>query len=484
MKIRSRAGWKSFFLFCLAASIASHAQTFTGLVSFDGSNGARSYYGSLVQGLDGSLYGTTNAGGAYDFGTVFEITPQGSLTTLKSFGDRPSNGYNPSAGLVQTLHGNFYGTTTDRGFGTIFRVTPNGSLTTLFNFESDSFDGAVPESVLVLASDGNLYGTTASAGKGGQGTVFKMGPAGTVTSLYSFCAQTNCTDGAEPIAGLTQAADGNLYGTTLRGGTNTTSCVVCGTVFRITPEGTLTTLYSFCAEANCADGEGPLGGLTQSSDGSLYGTTGGGGANCIATGGCGTIFKIAPASGTLTTLYSFCAQKNCTDGAVPFAALVRGSDSNFYGTTSEGGASGFGTVFKITSQGALTTLYRFCTQANCPDGAEPYAGLVQATNGLFYGTTPQGGADGDGTIFSLDVGLGPFVQTLPASGTVGSTIDILSQGLTGTTAVSFNGTAANFTVVSDTYLTATVPSGATTGVVTVTTPASTLKSNQEFRVVP
>jgi uncharacterized repeat protein (TIGR03803 family) len=464
-----------FLAFFLAAFVASQAQTFTTLVTFDGPNGSQPYRGPLVQGLDGNLYGTTNVGGANGDGEIFKITPEGALTVLKSFGDGVP-ALDPAAGLIQTPEGNFYGTTAYFTDSKIFWMNPEGKMVFINTFPGD--DGQLPQGELVLGNDGNLYGTTEIGGTHDQGTVFKVTPEGALTTLYNFCTQTGCTDGSQPIAGLILATDGNFYGTTQAGGANSD-----GTIFKITPEGVLTTLYSFCAQPNCTDGEVPVGGLIQSADGNLYGTTVGGGATSCS-GACGTIFKITPA-GELTTLYSFCEQKNCTDGIAPVSALVQGTDGNFYGTTLNGGGAGrLGTIFKMTSQGKLTTLYRFCTEPNCADGAYPYAGLFQATNGVFYGTTYAHGAGNDGTIFSLSVGLGPFVETLPVSGAVGKTISILSQGLTGTTAVSFNGIAASFSVISDTYLTATVPSGATTGLVTVTTPSATLKSNQKFRVVP
>jgi len=220
-------------------------------------------------------------------------------------------------------------------------------------------------------------------------------------------------------------------------------------------------------------------GLVQATNGYFYGTTeyGGSGANCASTGGCGTVFKIAP-SGTLTTLYSFCAQGGCPDGESPGADLIQATDGNLYGTTNLGGADGVGTIFRITPGGTLTTLYSFT-------GADenPVAGLVQATNGEFYGTASVGGASGDGAIFSLSVGLGPFVTTLPTSGDVGSPITILGSDLTGATSVGFNGTPAVFDVVSATEITTTVPSGATTGTVQVVTPSGTLSSNVPFRVL-
>jgi uncharacterized repeat protein (TIGR03803 family) len=466
------------FLLCVAASIAVHAQTFTSLVNFDGPDG-QGPYAPLVQGLDGNLYGTTSLGGDC-FGTVFNITPQGKLTALTSFCTL-ANAY-PYAGLTQTSHGDFYGIAEPA----VFKITPEGVLTTInSSIGASPADGEAGEAGggVVLATDGNLYGT----GELAEGTlatdvVFKLTPQGTLTTLHSFCSQPNCTDGSTATAGVIQATDGNFYGTTSRGGASSTCNTMCGsgTVFKITPEGTMTTLYSFCAQPNCTDGSDPVAGLVQGTDGNFYGTTVAGGANAGVPGGtAGTVFKITPA-GQLTTLYSFCSLANCADGDYPEGGLIQATDGNFYGTTNNGGLNYSGTVFKITPQGELTTLYQFCTQTNCTDGRNPYAGLVQATTGDFYGTTVSDG----GTVFRLSVGLGRFVETLPVSGAVGNTIDILGQDLTGTTAVSFNGIAAEFTVVSDTYLTATIPGGATTGFVTVTTPTATVKSNQKFRVTP
>jgi len=190
------------------------------------------------------------------------------------------------------------------------------------------------------------------------------------------------------------------------------------------------------------------------------------------------------AGGKLATLYSFCIQTNCTDGYTPMAGLVQGTDGNFYGTTGNGGMSDYGTIFEITPGGALTTLYSFCTQTNCTDGATPYGGLVEGTNGTLYGSTFYGGVDSDGTVFSLAKGLGPFVIFVRAAGKVGETGPILGQGFTGTTSVAINGIAADFTVISDTDIRATVPVSATTGYVTVTTPSGTLTSNVPFHVIP
>jgi uncharacterized repeat protein (TIGR03803 family) len=236
----------------------------------------------------------------------------------------------------------------------------------------------------------------------------------------------------------------------------------------------LTTLHSF----RDTTGEYPSGGLIQGTDGNFYGTTQGGGAN-----GEGTIFKVT-ASGALTTLYSFCSLSNCTDGYSPYAGLVQGTDGNFYGTAFSGGANDYGTVFKVTPGGALTTLYSFCSQSGCTDGELPDAGLVQDTNGTFYGATHFGGVDGGGTVFSLSMGLAPFVKTQPTSGKVGTLIKILGNNLTGASSVTFNGVVAVFKVVSSFEITATVPGSATTGTVKVITPQRALLGNVVFRVIP
>jgi uncharacterized repeat protein (TIGR03803 family) len=474
--------WKTciLLLFCLAVAVASSATTFTTLASFHGTNGDRPYFVALVQGTDGNLYGTTSGGGVNGEGTVFSITPAGTLTTLYSFCSQTncSDGYFPYAGLVQASNGSFYGTTGLGGAndeGTVFEITPAGALTTLYSFcsQTNCTDGELPEAGLVQAANGDFYGTTVSGGTFNEGTVFRITPSGTLTTLYSFCSQPGCTDGYFPYAGLVQASNGNFYGTTGNGGANG-----FGTLFEITPTGTLTTLHSFCSETDCSDGETPHAALIQAANGNFYGTTQYGGASSG-----GTVFEIT-AAGKLTTLYSFCSETNCTDGETPEAGLVQASNGKFYGTTEDGGASSGGTLYEITPAGSLTTLYSFCFQTDCTDGDLPFGGLAQATNGTFYGTTYAGGANSEGAVFSLTVGLGPFVQMLQVAGKVGASVIILGTDLTGATGVSFSGTAAKFTVVSATEITTTVPAGATTGTVSVTTPGGTLDSNVKFRVLP
>lgn len=374
-------------------------------------------------------------------------------------------------------NGNFYGTSIGgaNNGGSVFRVTMSGKVMTLYNFcaQPNCADGDEPDGTLIQAADGALYGTTTLGGAtsycppqlGGCGTVFRITPNGKLTTLYSFCSQMNCTDGYQPGAGLVQGTDGDFYGTTEGGGDLDND----GTVFKITAAGTLTTLHTF----DGTDGSVPTSWLVQGTDGNFYGTT-------VRSGdfGLGTIFKTTPA-GSLTTLYTFCTQNGCPDGGWPYAGLVQGTDGNFYGTTYTLGSYGGGTVFEITPAGTLTTLHAFAGA----DGFAPLGGLIQATSGSFYGTTLQGGGSNAGTVFSLDTGLGPFVTFVRAAGRVGQTGPILGQGLTGTTSVMLNGTPASFRVVSDTLIKATVPAGATTGYVTVTTHSGTLTSNVPFNVI-
>jgi uncharacterized repeat protein (TIGR03803 family) len=395
------------------------APTFKTLVNFNGANGANPQP-DLIQGTDGNLYGTTPGGGANGSGVLFKMTPTGTLTTLYNFCAEAgcTDGKNPGA-LTLGSNGNFYGLTARGGtfgYGTVFKFTGVGNPTTLHNFDGTDGSGG---GYLVLASNGNFYGTTAYGANffecfgNGCGTVFKITPSGTLTTLYDFCSQPDCADGAVLYEYLARGTDGDYYGTTFGGGTAN-----CGTVFKITPKGEQSTIYTFGLQYYPFCNGNPVG-LVLGTDGNFYGVT---------LGGQGTVFKITP-KGELTTIYTFCAQIACTDGSVPRVGLTLGSDGNFYGTTYFGGARNEGTVFKITPAGVLTTLHSF----DGKDGNYPIGGLFQATNGAFYGTTTMGGSGGDGTIFSLSVGLGPVVGPVPTSGTV----QVTTPGGTLTSNVNF-----------------------------------------------
>lgn len=497
-------------VFCVATAIASPAQTFATLASFDGTNGDTPYLGSLVQGIDGNFYGTTTYGGKHfstngGYGTIFRITPDGTLTTLHEFCAKANctDGAWPYAGLVQAANGNFYGTTSRGGTGvgsstaisfggTVFEITPGGKFTTLYNFcsQTNCADGAQPFAGLVQGTHGNLYGTTYFGGTGWEsdlcfdfcGTAFEISTSGEFTSLYSFCTQENCPDGYYPSSALLLASDGNLYGTTFG-----------GSIFRMNPEGKVGVLWAPSKNFNDPEPNS----LILGSDGSFYGTTYEGGSLSN-----GTVFRFTIPGRVWTTLYSFCSQANCADGLHPKGGLVQGSDGNLYGMTWQGGTGsdsecdalyGCGTLFQITTTGTLTALYNFCSAMNCVDGSRPEGVLVQGTDGTFYGTASAGGntdcagafgIPGCGGVFNFSMGLGPLVEANPNFGKVGRVINILGNNLTGTTSVSFNGTPAAFDAVSDTYIKATVPMGATTGTIEVTTTSGTLSSNVAFQVKP
>jgi uncharacterized repeat protein (TIGR03803 family) len=370
------AGW-------VAAPNAEAGVSLTTLVSFSITNGANPAAG-LVQGTNGNFYGTTSAGGingTNSLGTVFRMTPAGALTTLVSFDS--TNGANPWAGLVEGRDGSFYGTTTAGGTsnsGTVFKLSTEGALTTLVSFVGTN--GAAPYSSLVEGKDGYFYGTTAVGGTHSRGAAFQMTTNGALTNLFSFDAQ-----GFNIYAGLVQGLDGNFYGTAYQGGTNG-----AGTVYQLTTNGAFSALYCFTGDN---DGANPYAGLMQTADGSFYGTTFWGGSNEL-----GTVFKLAT-NGALVASVSF----NGTNGAFPHAGLMQAADGNLYGTTESGGAytnelgAGCGTVFKLTTNGVLTTLFSF----NGTNGLFPQAGLVQGSDGSFYGTTSSGGASGNGTVFRLSL---------------------------------------------------------------------------------
>jgi uncharacterized repeat protein (TIGR03803 family) len=297
------------------------------------------------------------------------------------------DGDNPIAGLVQGNDGNLYGTTYEggtNGEGTIFRVTASGTETPLYSF-TDGSDGSHPYAGLIQASDGNLYGTTEFGGTNGDGVVFRMTTNGVLTPLYSF---TGGHDGEDPRGGLVQASDGYLYGTATGGGTNGD-----GTVFRITTNGVLMPLYSFTGGH---DGTFPEAALVQANDGYLYGTTYQGGISNFISG-YGVVFRITT-NGVLTPFHSF---TNGYDGADPAAGLVQASDGNLYGTATGGGTNFDGVIFRITTNGVFTPLYSF---TDGHDGALPEGGLVQANDGNLYGTAYDGGTNGYGGIFRITTG--------------------------------------------------------------------------------
>lgn len=472
--VRLRPPWILLLASVLLTTKIAGGQTFEVLASFDGTNGAYPYSMSLVQAIDGNFYGSTISGGVgtncveeLTCGTVFRITPDGVLTNVVEF--EYGNGAWPYGGVTMAEGGELYGTTSTGGAdnnGTAFEIDRNGILTTIAVFCSQSNQGictsaSAPAAGVTQALNGNLYGTTELGGIHNFGAVYEISEAG-LDTLYSFCTQQSggfCADGLSPESTLVQGIDGYLYGTTSGGG-----LYEAGTVFKISPQGAFSVVYNFASPGASS--------LIQGMDGYFYGTN-------ETTAEQGSVFRVTP-TGELATLYTFCSLPNCEDGSIPKAPLIQASDGNLYGTTSAGGAYGLGTVFRVTLAGQLTTLHSFSSD----DGSKPTCGLLQGTDGRLYGAAYMGGVSNDGTIFRLALGLGPFVRTTPVAGAVGSRVTILGNDLLGTKAVTFNGVPASFEIGSNTYVSATVPTGATTGRVQVSTPARSLSSDIPFRVRP
>ena len=387
----------------MTPSAEAHAEaTFTLIHSFRDSPDGSEPYAGLIRDGAGNFYGTTEDGGFSSWGTVFKLDATGRETVLYNF-TSGSDGSQPHGALVRDADGNLYGTTSQgggsgcapyNGCGTVFKLDPTGTETVLYRFTGGA-DGEFPSGSLVRDPAGNLYGTTIDGGSSDFGTVFKLDTTGTKTVLHSF---TGYPDGNWPWAGLVRDAAGNFYGTTTSGGTG---CATygCGTVFKLDPNGVETVLYSFAGGVD--DGRSPQAELIRDAAGNLYGTTYAGGGG-VCPNGCGTVFKLDMA-GTETVLHRF--RKN-PDARSPAAGLIRDAAGNLYGTTYYGGgghscSDGCGTVFQLDPSGTATLLYSFTGRT---DGKFPYAGLVRDSAGNLYGTTTYGGYGGNpghGTVFKL-----------------------------------------------------------------------------------
>src|ERR1700722_9360379 len=459
MKIRTVA----ILFFFLTTAVFSHAQTFTSLASLSDKTGADPT--AIGQQTNGKLWVTTSGQGEFDCGTVFQASLVGKLSERSNFSCTNGNG---PQGLTLGTDGNYYGVTFFGGSGrsgTVFKRTPAGVVTVLYNFPSDGSSGSEPVGTLALGTDGNFYGATESSSPSNNysGTLFKITPSGTLTTLYLF----DFTNGAQPYSSPLLGKDGNFYGLTYGGG-----AYGVGTFYKLTPQGKFTVVYSF---DTATDGVFfPSAPLLQAANGDFYSVVSQGGAN-----NDGAVFEITP-SGDFTVLHDF----DGTDGYFPFG-LMQATDGNFYGTTAGVDNEINGSIYQMTPAGNLTMLHKF----DGTDGLSP-AMLIQETNGTLYGVTSGGGdmycaydpSYGCSTIFSLEVGLGPFVKTVPAVGSVGTPVTILGTNLKGVKSVKFNGVAAHFKTASGSEILTTVPAGATTGTVTVTELDGTLLSNIRFRV--
>jgi uncharacterized repeat protein (TIGR03803 family) len=369
----------------------AQAGTYSLLYSFRCSPDGHLPQTGLVRDPLGNLYGTTNAGGQYGDGTVFEIAPGGAERVLHSFAGSPADG---AGSILQSLvldaAGDLYGTTTaggEFGGGTVFKVTATGTESVLYNFcsQPDCTDGQFPQGGVALDSAGNIYGTTFWGGTYNSGVVFKLTSDGTYTVLHSF--ENSPTDGGFPTGNLTRDSSGNLYGTTDSGGAFSD-----GTVFKVTASGAESLLHTF--EGYPADGTDPYGGgLLLDAAGNLYGVTTQGGAY-----GFGVLFRLTPAR-TERVLFNFTAA-----GAAPIDGLARDAAGNLYGTTQAGGTGGYcgiygcGVLFEFTAGGRGIVLHDFTLDSSSP-GAGPLGGVVRDPSGNLYGTLDEGGVYGCGAVF-------------------------------------------------------------------------------------
>jgi len=466
------------------------AGNLTVLYSFDGTQGSNPS-GGLILGTDGNFYGTTFLGGPLSNGTIFKITSKGLLTTLYNFtgGD---DGGSPYAAPVQGADGNFYGSTCACPYGeaytgTLYRLTPSGELTTLYHLgHSPITDGVNPENQLVQGIDGSFYGTATNQGTYDRGTIFRITLTGEFTPLHSFYDPS----GSRTNAPLFQADDGNFYATAEHGGDSN-----YGVVYRISPSGEYTALHSFVF----SDGNQPFAGLVPAPDGNLYGTAVFGGVR-----NSGTIFRFG-LDGSFSVLYNFDVGR----GREPYGTPVLHTNGSFYGTTFAGGSHGLGVFYRfdlglapfvrlVNTSGKVGTPIRILGQGFNNTTAVSFNGTPATfkvwADTFLTATVPNGAAGGfvtvttpSGTLTSNEkFRVRPVILTVaPDSGPPGTPVVITGTSFTQTTKVVIGGVpAASFTVDSDSQVTATVPAGASTGYVVLTTEGSKSRSPDTFVVTP
>ncbi len=439
------------------------AQSVSDVVTFDDTNYLGNPGFAPAQGREALLHGSIASPNGYP-GAIISFPPEGKSYDV-NFTLTNALGVEPIGGLTLGSDGNFYGTTANGGslaYGVLFKVSPTGNYTVLHDFTGGSDSGG-PESGPIEGADGNIYGVTYGSCCA-YSTVYKYTRSGVFSTIYIF----DWAHGAWADS-IMQGSDGNLYVTSFEGGIHYN-----GTIVKLSPSGKLLSYYQFPGPPG---GTFPVGRVVEAPDGNYYGVTLEGGYP-NGNYGWGTIFRMTP-QGKVTRIYAFCSNgTTCPDGYYP-GSLVLGSDGNLYGTTEFGGANFLGTLFRISTSGVFTSLYSF----NSAIGENPGA-LMQDTNGRIYGSASNGGPYGYGAIYAADLSLSAFITFVQPTGKPGHQAQILGQGLTGATAVTFNGVpATNFSVKTDTYMTATVPAGATSGPVVVTTPTATLTSNPSFQVL-
>jgi uncharacterized repeat protein (TIGR03803 family) len=390
------------------------------LYSFPGGRGGAHPYGGMVEDAEGNLYGTTIQGGTLKYGVLFKLEANGAESVVHNFLPNGGEAALPTNLALDEL-GNIYGTTYGGGRysqGSVFKINSSGRFSLVYSFPGGG-SGAVPQSGVLVNADGDIYGTAEHGGNvpncdgAGCGLVFKIDTHHRESELYVFTGTNG--DGYWPTAGsLVQDAQGNLYGTTFEGGT-----FGYGTVFKLDSSGKETILHSFSETEG--DGANPYAGVVLDASGNLYGTTTWGG-----TFGYGMVYKLTP-TGEETVLHSFAGEPN--DGSDPQGGLMLDTEGNLYGTTGGGGTFSSGTVFQLSLTGDETVLYNF--ESNGADGMYPVAGLLRDAQGNLYGTTVDGGAYGYGTVFV--VAPGPELVSIvvgPPSATmaIGDTIQYEAYG--------------------------------------------------------
>jgi uncharacterized repeat protein (TIGR03803 family) len=433
--------------------------TYTDLHDFNGGAGDPTYFdsGRLAQGRNGKFYAESRNGGTSGDGTVFTVTTSGTVTIFHSLS--ATDGASPQGGITLGTDGNFRGNAVSGGtanLGTVFKITPAGALSVLHNF-TNTGDGLNPFNALVMDTHGNFYGTTNVPSP--PATIYKVSPSGIFSTIHTLSSSEGYEGGQ-----LNLGSNGKIYGAMNLGGANG-----YGTAFSVTTGGTFTVLHNF----NNTDGADAAEGMVQAGNGKFYGaTTLGGSSNA------GVIYSLT-SSGAYTMLYSL---NGSTDGYEPHGQLIVGIDGKLYGVTNSGGSSGCGTIFRVTLSGTFTPLYNFDNTHGC----NPQEQVIEGTDGTLYGLTQNGGAHGNGVFYSFSIlGLHPFVSLVSTVGKEGAKIGILGQGFSGSSVVEFGGIPATaVTRQGSTFLSATVPPGALTGPVMVTTGATTLTSAETFKVTP
>ncbi|HWI57794.1 MAG TPA: choice-of-anchor tandem repeat GloVer-containing protein [Bacillota bacterium] len=386
MSAKKRHGWGKLLSFLLAGlgwcwlAVPARAELVLQGVYSSTASSAAMPFSELVQAGDGNFYGTVRGNNYNSFGSIFRLTPAGTLTTLVTF--YGGNGKNPEGGLLLARDGNLYGTTYTGGahnLGILFRLTPAGVFQILRAFSGT--DGASPTGTLIQANDGLLYGVTAGY-LTNPAAIFRATTGGTVTILTNLESALPAA-GAMPGDGLVQGPDGWLYGTARISSAGKTRELI-GAIYKVSTNGTFQTLAWFRDPLGTplpgGIGDRPIGGLTAGPDGFLYGTLG----HTIQLSlsypatNHGTVFQMTT-NGVMTTLVRFAG----TNGSNPMTRLLLARDGAFYGLTAEGGATDNGTLFRVTTNGVLTKLIDGVGGDDADRGPGP---LIQAADGNFYGT--------------------------------------------------------------------------------------------------